>query len=94
MIIARITQSDFYLIEYFFGLANVITFVKYYYPCVTHLTWPRQITEEDLRSFFSTYGPIKHCKILSDSNGMSKGFSKLFHYFIKYCDPLPCITQV
>ncbi|ESO13037.1 hypothetical protein HELRODRAFT_159632 [Helobdella robusta] len=32
------------------------------------------VTESDLKSFFSSYGPIRHCKIMLDNNGMSKGY--------------------
>ncbi|VDL89579.1 unnamed protein product [Schistocephalus solidus] len=30
-------------------------------------------TEEDLRSFFSTFGPIKDVKVIYDRSGQSKG---------------------
>uniref|UniRef100_A0AAU7VEV3 Boule2 n=1 Tax=Enchytraeus coronatus TaxID=208440 RepID=A0AAU7VEV3_9ANNE len=31
-------------------------------------------TESDLRQFFTTYGPIRDCKIIQDRAGVSKGY--------------------
>jgi len=32
-----------------------------------------QTTEAELKQFFTTYGPVKDCKIILDRAGVSKG---------------------
>lgn len=35
--------------------------------------YPRQTTEDDLRTFFGKFGQVKDVKIISDRSGLSKG---------------------